>query len=714
MKKINFLFAIHCHQPVGNFEGVIEEAFEKSYLPFIETLEKFHSIKMTVHYSGILLSWFSEKHPDFLDRLKKLVLNGQIEIMTGGYYEPIISVLPDRDKLGQIKKQTRFLIEKLNCDPSGMWLAERIWEPHLPKILKKAGIEYTILDDYHFISAGLEKSDLDGYFITEEQGDHVKIFPISKELRYLIPFRIPQETIKYLQDIASERDNKAAIIADDGEKFGVWPGTHKWVFEEKWLEKFFKEIEANSDWIKTMTFAEYAKTYPSRGRIYVPTASYFEMMEWSLLTKAGEKLDDVVSDLKNSGKFEEYSQFFKGGFWRNFFVKYPESNIMHKKMLLVSEKISKMGVHEPVLAAIKDELWMGQCNCPYWHGVFGGLYLNYLRHAIYEHLIKAENMADDLLHSDFSWIEINIFDFDNDGFDEILVSSKLINVYFAPNYGASVFEIDFRSRAFNIVNTIARREEAYHKNILKTDRQSVTKTGEVNGTASIHDIIRVKEENLHKYLNYDWYKKGCFIDHFLDLDTTIDKFSSCNYGESGDFVNQGFGFKKHIKKNEVKIIFERTGGVQIGAERHPVKIKKVFSVNCMESVITAEYEIKNLSNEQLNLWFGTEFNLSMLAGDSSDRFYVINGQKPENPKLNSIGETCGIYEVEIIDKWTPMGIIIESSNRSDLWRFPIETVSQSEGGFERTYQESCLLLHRKIVLDSDAVESFSIKLKLTD
>ena len=106
MKKVYFLFAIHCHQPIGNFEHVIEDAYRMSYLPFIEVLEKFPSIKMTVHYTGILLSWFKERHPEFLEKLKMLAARGQIEIMTGAYYEPIVAVIPDCDKIGQIKKQT--------------------------------------------------------------------------------------------------------------------------------------------------------------------------------------------------------------------------------------------------------------------------------------------------------------------------------------------------------------------------------------------------------------------------------------------------------------------------------------------------------------------------------------------------------------------------------------------------------------------------------
>ena len=416
---------------------------------------------MTVHYTGILLSWFREKHPEFLAKLKAMSDKGQIEIMTGAYYEPILAVIPDRDKAGQINKQTDFVKKHFGRTPKGLWLAERIWEPHLPKSLNEAGIEYTALDDYHFISAGLEEKDLNGYFVTEEQGACLNVFPINKHLRYLIPFKLPHETIDYLRSIATEDGGDAAVIADDGEKFGVWPGTFKWVYEERYLDNLFTELSRESSWINTMTFSEYMEKYPAKGRVYLPAASYFEMMEWSLLTKAGKAFDEISRELKDSGRLEKYKRFFKGGFWRNFFVKYPESNNMHKKMLLVSKKVWQAADKHGHAASgrMQDELWQGQCNCAYWHGVFGGLYLNYLRHAVYEHLINAEKLAESAEHHGKKWITAETFDFDKDGFDEVLVSTHLMNLYFDPDRGGVLFELDYKPRSFNLLNNFSRKEE---------------------------------------------------------------------------------------------------------------------------------------------------------------------------------------------------------------------------------------------------------------
>ncbi|MBI5700758.1 hypothetical protein HZC34_02775 [Candidatus Saganbacteria bacterium] len=303
MKKVNFLFGIHCHQPVGNFDHVFDQAYGDCYLPFIETMERHPRIKFSVHYSGILYDWFLEKHPEFLELIAKLVKRGQVEVMTAGYYEPIIPIIPDEDKLGQIAMETIFIKRHFKTSPQGMWLTERIWEPNLPKILNDAQIEYLTVDDYHFISAGVEKDKLFGYYSTEDQGAALNVFPINKELRYLVPFRMPHETIKYMADIATEKGDVAAILADDGEKFGVWPGTKKWVYDDGYLENLLTEIEANLEWIRPMKFSEYAEEYKPIGRVYLPTASYFEMMEWALPAKATARLEKIMREAGAQGTY---------------------------------------------------------------------------------------------------------------------------------------------------------------------------------------------------------------------------------------------------------------------------------------------------------------------------------------------------------------------------------------------------------------------------
>jgi alpha-amylase len=203
-----------------------------------------------------------------LGTISKLVKRGQIEMMTGGYYEPILSIIPEKDRIGQIQMLTRTVADLFDYEPRGMWLAERVWEPTMPTSLVKAGVSYTVIDDTHFKYAGLTDDQLIGYYLTEDLGNAVVLFPISKRLRYTIPFEDPEKTIEHLAAMASEDGENIMVFADDGEKFGVWPHTHQHVYHDKWLERFFRLLTENSSWINMIHFSDAMQLFKPRVSLF--------------------------------------------------------------------------------------------------------------------------------------------------------------------------------------------------------------------------------------------------------------------------------------------------------------------------------------------------------------------------------------------------------------------------------------------------------------
>jgi alpha-amylase len=614
MRKVNFLFGIHCHQPVGNFEEVFEEAYKKAYLPFIKVLESHPKIKFAVHYSGILYEWFMEKHPEFMDLLQKMVKKGQVEVLTAGHYEPILTIIPDEDKLGQVKMASQFIRKNLGRAPQGMWLTDRIWEPNLAKLLPQAGIEYVTVDDFQFISAGIPSSKMLGYFITEEEGEMLKIFPINKSLRHLIPFGPPEEVIRHLKEMSSEDGSAAAVIMDDGEKFGVRSQS----FDEGYLENLLSRLEENSEWIKFMTFSEYLEEHPPRGRIYLPS----------------------------------------GNFSKNFLVKYPEANNLHKKMLSVSSRLNTLRKGMAMadgqqLQKAREELYKGQCNCGYRPGVFGGLHLNYLRHAVYSHLIKSEIEMEKFRRSG-PYVELSVTDFNKDGMDEVIISNDLLNLYFNPSYGGAVFELDYKPKAFNLVNTLARRED--------------------------------------RKLKYS------LLDHFLSPDANLQKFSSAYYNGTEDFTRQPYHFMPRRKEEEVGLVLSREGEFK----GNPLRLEKSVLLFAGQPVVNIEYKICNMGEEKHKFWFGTEFNFSMLAGNSSDRYYVVEDVSLEDRTLGSRGEINNAGSIKLVDEWSGFNVSLETEKPALFWRFPIET--------KNGYQSSVVFPSWKFSLEPK--ETWSVKITL--
>lgn len=643
--------------------------------------------------------------------LKKMISRGQVEMMTGGYYEPILPIIPDHDKVGQIRSFSERIKDVLGVMPVGMWLAERVWEPHLPKHIKAAGVKYTVVDDSHFKSAGLCEEETFGYYVTEELGDAISIFPINEKMRYTIPFQPPEATIDYLAKVSSPDGNKVVVMADDGEKFGVWPDTYKHVFENKWLIHFLDALQQNSGWIKCKTFSDVIGQYNPVGRIYLPTASYTEMMEWVLPAKTIHHYDGFVKCLKDAGQYEANKIFVRGGFWRNYFAKYPESNQIHKKMLFVSSKINealkdaKGKKQKELLESAKRFLWKGQVNCGYWHGVFGGLYLPHLRKAIYDNLAQADFLCEQARHKTGAWAEFHQFDLDVDGKDELIYQSNHQNLYFKTSEGGMLVEHDFLPRCVNLTDSLARREEAYHK---KVSEAQLAPGEDDKSAASIHDFVRTKELGLEKFLKYDWHRRASLIDHFLGDGTSLYDFAAVRYGETGDFVNQPYQVSCKKKEGFCEAIFKRVGAVYQPDSVKSVSVEKHIVIPNNDAGFDVIYIIKNLSNERLRTHFGVEFNINFQAGTAPDRHYFGDGIKNENNLLNSIGEVWLPPQFGVVDEWQKIKATFSADKSGMFWRFPIETVSLSEAGFERVYQSSVIFPNWKIELKPG--EAFEVKI----
>ena len=133
--------------------------------------------------------------------------------------------------------------------------------------MAQAGVEYVVLDDTHFLAAGLQPWQLHGSFVTEEDGFPLRLVPSVKALRYTIPFQEPAETLRILREGINQHDALFAM-GDDCEKFGVWPGTYDHVYKNGWLERFLQALEGCQDWLETTTVADYLSSHPA-GRAHL-------------------------------------------------------------------------------------------------------------------------------------------------------------------------------------------------------------------------------------------------------------------------------------------------------------------------------------------------------------------------------------------------------------------------------------------------------------
>jgi hypothetical protein len=681
LTKISLALVAHSHQPVGNFDHVFEDAYQRAYNPFLQTLLRHPRIRIGMHFSGCLLEWIEKNHPEFFEALRELANRGQVELMGGGFYEPVLSAIPDADKASQISRLSDYLEKHFGFRPRGAWLTERVWRPDLVRPLAEAGVGYVILDDTHFIAAGVEPTALHGTYLTEDLGAQLHLVPSLKRLRYTIPFRDVSETIDLLRQGIGRPDVLFAA-GDDAEKFGIWPGTHDLCYTRGWLEQFFQAIENAGDWLETTTLSGFMAAHKPLGRVYLPTASYPEMMEWALPPHACEEFLRCLEETEHMQSGERFRKFLLGGTWQGFLGKYPESNQIHKLMLNVSRRLHNAETEAPpgnerrsLLDATQTHLLAAQCNDAYWHGLFGGLYSPHLRSAVLQNLIRAEALLDQV-NSDAATNSVRVTqaDFDVDGEPELLLSHPKVGIILKPSDGGTVSSLRFKPAAAELINSLMRRPEVYH--------------GKIRSTVENQQIQPAdKKPDLTEFLRYDLYARHCFRTYLFPSWKQFTDFERLDLQEESGLAAGPWQVATDPSANPVEL--SRQSRYERDGENLEIEVRKVlfarstasgFRVECRSLISGSQPHVVPLS-------LGVEMVFNLLAPNAPDRYLAAAG---ERHPLEFSGEIQAA-KLELVDEWQGVKLGLETRPECRWWIVPIRTVSQSEAGFETVYQGSAIL-----------------------
>jgi hypothetical protein len=714
--RISLALAIHNHQPVGNFGWVFGDVHDQAYRPMLDALDRHPSVRLALHYTGPLLDWLRAERPEFLERLRSLVDRGQVELLGGGYYEPVLASLPERDRLGQLTRMADELERITGRRPRGAWLAERVWEPDLPTSLVTAGYGWTILDDNHFRAASIPEQRLWGPYTTDDQGHLLTVFGTEKGLRYRIPFGEVDDVVAHLRDHATEEGDRVGMMGDDGEKFGSWPTTweHCWG-ANRWVDRFFDALEANADWLATITPSDWLDGNAPIGRVYLPTASYVEMGEWSLPPDESLVFAELLHRAEAAGA-PEY-RYLRGGFWRNFQVKYREINDLHKQMLRTSAKVAAMP-EGPAKRAALDHLYKGQSNDCYWHGLFGGIYISHMRLATYEHLIGAEDAADQAARAAGAAVDgVRVEDIDLDGVPEVVLATAGQIVAVKPSEGAGIGSWDVRAVRHALAAVVRRRPEASHRTLVAHERKLAAQDGAAApapGVGSIHDMVSTKETGLADRLHYDLYERRSGLVHLLAPATTPGTFARADQVEYGDFVVGPFQIEATGGEDGagwVRLVRDGVACTPAGAL--PVRVEKTIAAGGDRGTPTLSLEVRveNRGSAPLEATLALEWATTMLGGGGNPAaYYLLDGERVPH---DDAARRASLGELRSGNDYVGLEIATRVAPAAETWISPIDTVSNSEAGFERIYQGSALVFSWRLVLPAGAATTVRVEHTVT-
>ncbi|MDR1178247.1 MAG: DUF1925 domain-containing protein, partial [Spirochaetaceae bacterium] len=419
---IRVILGSHNHIPYGSDHGDFEEAYTKKIKPFVTTLYRFPDIPAALHYSGTLLSWIERNHPEFIMLLDDLITRKQIELIGGGFYEPMMPLLSLSDKIGQIEMLTTYIRKQFGKRPLGCWISGLGWDNALAVPLNTAGMSYVFAEEKLFRDSGVR--DFFCPCISEDQGKLITLFPLS--LRLSRSFA-EMETGAALAQLSKELSKSAGGLVC------VFP------------DGFYRSGEDESNEFSLQRFFEALTGWKDRVVFTTPGRS-----------------------LKNSEPSRKV--FFPATTEKNFLIKYPEANNVYSKMIYTGVLINQLRGDKSRKRTAREELWKAQGADVFCHSGNGGLYSSGIRKAVYRSLLGAERITRE--RGDFI-PSLQAFDFDLDGEKEFLFQSRNVNGYVKAG-GAVLFELDYLPKAWNYLDTLSRRREDYveEDTVLDSGRRS--------------------------------------------------------------------------------------------------------------------------------------------------------------------------------------------------------------------------------------------------
>ncbi|HRZ87994.1 MAG TPA: DUF1926 domain-containing protein [Spirochaetia bacterium] len=660
MRKTHLVLGSYNHLPEGTEESVFEETYQTCYRPFLSVLYRFPDIFASIHYSGSLLRWLESRHPEFLMLLEEMVLRKQIELLGGGFFAPLLPLLSNADRLGQIEYLTTFIRKNFGRRPRGCWIPEYAWEPSLASSLQTSGMDFTFLPVSHFRAAGFGENEYFAPVLTEDQGRALAVYPVFDcQLSFGTSLGL-EETLEAVRTRHGlDHPLIAVFLAGEAVK-GLWSRS---VYEspDVYLEKTFTGIRKESLSMDTVTPARYLRSMRHFKRTYFPSGATERYLASGLCARLKRERSAAQKNLNGEGE-----RFLSLGGIRLPLLRYEEGVSLYAKMQYVHLLTGQLRGDKSRKKTAQEELWRGQSGDAYWYKPGGGIYRLSLRRAVYEALIEAEKTTRQKGAFSSGIIQADI---DFDGVKEILFQGTDINAYLHAR-GGVLFELDSLKTSRNLSNTFGRYEELEYSGPLGPRRR-------------------------------------CFLDRFQAGPSGPEESVRCGTVDLGNFADSYFSVRE-LKRSNQEIGLIRDGLVSLGERKIPVTVEKVFQFR--RTGVTVRYTITNRGSDDLSCVYACDLNLSpssrpqklVLAAGLSDRTVELDSSVP--------GDVPQAHRLTLVDLESEEPLSISADPLCRFLQAPMYTPVDAGEGAEPLYQGCAVTLEWPVSLRPDASWKASITL----
>ena len=187
-------------------------------------------------------------------------------------------------------------------------------------------------------------------------------------------------------------------------------------------------------------------------------------------------------------------------------------------------------------------------------------------------------------------------------------------------------------------------------------------------------------------MQYDGYPRKSLLDHFYDRAYAGGR----GPGRSGRARAISWpAYEARLRRNPGRIQVQL---VRKAGRRQPLRITKGVTLEAGSNMLEIAYLLEGLPPDR-PLHFAVEMNFAGLPAGADDRYFygatAARGWASLAQQLD-LAECAGLG---LVDEWLGIDVGLRFSRPTRFWAFPVETVSQSEGGFELVHQSVVVQPH---------------------
>ena len=413
----------------------LEKEYQKVYKPLVKFLFAHPDFHFTFYFAGPSLQFYKKKKSEFITLLKQLSERNQIELLGGGFYDPVLSLLYAADRNGQLDLLSSEIRQTIGKRPRGASLFADCWDCSLVNNLSTCGIEFVTLDSSCIPPKKLRYVPL----IMSNLGKSIEIIPLYQN--FLPDSDVPCEDYISKINRAVEKACKKDSITQSATQrlISVQFNMDSIInlVEKDWFSNFSKLISGDGS-ITASTCIEYRAASNIREPAFIPAGISRQISKW------------ISRPFIENETRQNYQQTVY-----DFMETYPVSQELYNRILYVSMLVNQYKKDKMRKNSARERLWQAQNGFSLLCSLNGAFSHSIHRQQAYKILMEAEK----ILREDENFSEtFSCFDYDCDGLNEYVCKMKNYFACINTESGA-IRELDTVKNSGNYADNISRNPD---------------------------------------------------------------------------------------------------------------------------------------------------------------------------------------------------------------------------------------------------------------